>query len=138
MPMWIGIIVFIFFILLLWSVFLGRSPSREGLANLEDVSLQLSGLADKSTSYAASLHQLFTKQSDTFLVKKYKKDYDKIVVDLHDVLNYLMLESVLSIKVPTDGTQIKPDDILTTIETLNKLKQGQESLNVVSTVIDTF
>ena len=85
------------------------------------------GIAGNSTNYLAQIKSQSVKYGDTFNVTKYRKEYEDIVMSLDDLLNDVMLQTVLSM----DTT--KPLQGFTQLGQLNNAKAG---LNNVMKFID--
>ena len=92
------------------------------------------GLGANATEYNIALSNYVGKMNDVFLISKYKKEYENVVLNLENISNYMMLQSALSIKTTPN---ISVDDLLAQFKTLNELKQSQDSLNVLMKFIDS-
>jgi hypothetical protein len=116
---------------LIYIVFSNLS-SKEGMTNqsststLSDSSI-LNGIAGNASGYAAQIKSNTIKLQDTFLISKYRKDYENIVINMDDYVNNLMLETVLNLN------QKNPEDSL---DKLSKLNDAKVALNNVMKFID--
>jgi hypothetical protein len=86
------------------------------------------GIAGNAASYGASLKASVIKSQDTFLISKYRSDYETAILNLDDLINNLMLKTALSID------QHNP---LTAIESLAKMQQAKTALNSVMKYVDS-
>lgn len=105
---------------------------REGMTDASGNSISISapenGIAGNASTYAASLKATTIKSQDTFLISKYRADYESAILNLDDLINNLMLKTVLTIN------QANP------IESLNKLntmQQAKVALNSVMKFVDS-
>jgi len=85
------------------------------------------GIAGNAPSYGAQIKAATIKLQDTFLINKYRSDYETIILNLDDLINNLMLKTVLSI----DSN--KPDE---SIKKLAEMNQAKVALNNVMKFVD--
>ena len=52
-----------------------------------------SGIAGDAAAYAATIKAETVKLQDTFLITKYRKDYENVILNLDDYANALMLKT---------------------------------------------
>ena len=128
----IGIVVLVVFLLYLASNALKlhlnlQRNIMEGLTNNVE-----NGVGGSAATYATSIAQQATVLQDSLLIKKYKTDYENVVINLEEYLGLAMLQSALQFS-PTGGMSPENLTILTNLNTLNNAKQ---TLNAVMTVID--
>jgi hypothetical protein len=85
------------------------------------------GIAGNAASYGAIIKSANIKLQDTFLISKYRTDYETVILNLDDLLNNLMLKTVLSI----DNNN--PDD---GVKKLAEMNQAKLALNNVMKFVD--
>ena len=85
------------------------------------------GIAGNAAAYGASLKTQSIKAQDSFLISKYRTDYENVVINMDDLVNSLMLQTTLSID-PSS-----PHDSLGKLVMLNNAKAA---LNTVMKFID--
>jgi hypothetical protein len=107
------------------------NPLREGMTdasgNSISVSAPLNGIAGNASSYAASLKSAVIKSQDTFLVSKYRSDYESAILNLDDLINNLMLKTALTVN------QSNPQQ---SIIQLGQMQQAKSALNSIMKFID--
>lgn len=92
------------------------------------VTAPTNGVAGNAASYAASLKSVTIKMQDTFLISKYRSDYESAIVNLDDLINNLMLKTALSVNQSDPGESI---------EKLAKMQQAKVGLNSVMKFVDS-
>jgi len=85
------------------------------------------GIAGNAATYAAVIKAETVKLQDTFLISKYRKDYENIILNLDDYADALMLKTALNID------KNNPTNALYLISMIN---QGKTGLNSVMKFID--
>lgn len=128
----IGILALIIFLLYVASSSLKLHMNMqksifEGLANNGE-----NGVGGSAATYATSIAQQCTVLQDSLLIKKYKTDYENVVINLEEQLGYLMLQTALQFST-TGG--MSPENLVV-LTNLNTLDSAKRSLNSVMTVID--
>jgi hypothetical protein len=128
----LGIVVVVVFLLYLGSnalkLHLNMQRSIfEGLTNNTD-----SGIGGSAATYATAISQQMTSLQDSLLIKKYKTDYENVILNLDEYIGLAMLQTALLIN-PKDVTTPENIALLTNLNTLNAAKQ---SLNTAMTVVD--
>jgi len=107
------------------------TPLREGMADSFSNSVISSstsnGVAGNAAAYAAELKSATIKSSDTFLISKYRSDYETAILNLDDLINNLMLNTALTFN------QNSPQQ---TIERLAQMQQAKVALNSVMKFVD--
>lgn len=107
-------------------------PVREGMTdasgNLISFSSPENGIAGNAAAYAASLKAATIKSQDTFLISKYRADYESAILNLDDLINNLMLKTALSVN------QSNP---IESIDKLSKMQQAKTALNSVMKFVDS-
>lgn len=105
------------------------SGIKEGMtdASGNSVTPPPNGVAGNAASYGATIKAENIKLQDTFLITKYRTDYETAILNLDDLLNSLMLKTALSIdtKKPADG-----------IKQLAEMNQAKSALNNVMKFVD--
>jgi hypothetical protein len=91
------------------------------------VSPASNGIAGNAPSYGAQIKAATIKLQDTFLISKYRSDYETIILNLDDQVDNLMLKTVLSIDSnnPADG-----------LKKLAEMNQAKVALNNVMKFVD--
>lgn len=92
------------------------------------VSAPSNGIAGNAASYAAALKASTIKLQDTFLISKYRSDYESAILNMDDLISNLMLSTALNMN------QSKPDE---SIEKLAKMQQAKVALNSVMKFVDS-
>jgi len=85
------------------------------------------GIAGNASAYAATIKAETIKMQDVFLISKYRKDYEDIILNLDDYINVLMLKAALTIDKNT------PEPALSKLSELN---QAKVALNNVMKFVD--
>ena len=85
------------------------------------------GIAGNAASYGAQIKAATIKLQDTFLISKYRSDYETAILNLDDLVDNLMLKTVLSIDTsnPADG-----------LKKLADMNQAKLALNNVMKFVD--
>ena len=140
---WVKILLIIAIILVLIYFTMKAMKNKmsiEGLENMSnlDVSgnaiqnLKENGEAGNAVNYAAKIKNVVTKMSDTFLIDKYRKDYETTIINLDDLVDNLMLKTALNIQVSPQ----EPGSVIKHLQALNILNESKNSLNNVMKFID--
>jgi hypothetical protein len=133
----IGIIIVGFFIIyMIIKMFKLQKGIVEGLTNQDSNTdnsnlSSTSGEAGSSSSYSASIKALSVKLQDELLISKYRRDYENTIVNLDDLIGYMMIKQVLNLKLSTDN-----QSSINSLNNLNTLKQAKESLNTTMKFLD--
>jgi hypothetical protein len=96
--------------------------------NSVSVSAPANGIAGNAASYAAALKAATIKSQDTFLISKYRSDYESAILNLDDLINNLMLKTALSVNQDNPG-----DAVLK----LGQMQQAKIALNSVMKFVDS-
>ena len=97
----IGIIIVCFFIIYMsMKIFHPETTVVEGLTNATPPS---SGEAGTAASYAASIKAQVVKLQDELLIGKYRKDYEAAIINLDDLIGYMMIKQALNMKLGNDN-----------------------------------
>ena len=117
------------FVLYLFFRNLNFSGIKEGMtdASGNTVTPPPTGIAGNAAGYGATIKAANIKLQDTFLISKYRTDYETAVLNVDDLLSNLMLKTVLSIdeKNPGDG-----------VKKLAEMNQAKLALNSVMKFVD--
>jgi hypothetical protein len=85
------------------------------------------GIAGNSTNYLAEIKSQTLKYGDTFNVTKYRTEYENIIMSMDDLVNNLMLQTVLS---------VNPENPQQSLIELGQLNTAKIGLNNVMKFID--
>jgi hypothetical protein len=100
---------------------------KEGMTSSSSSAPASNGVAGNAAAYGATIKAATIKLQDTFLITKYRSDYETAILNLDDLINNLMLQTTLSI----DSNN--PDPI---IKKLGDLNQAKAALNSVMKFVD--
>jgi hypothetical protein len=123
-------IVICFVVYLVFRSFHYNPMMIEGMtdASGNTTSAPSNGIAGNAASYGAALKSSTIKLQDTFLISKYRSDYETVILNMDDLINNLMLQASLT---------IDPNNPSTGIENLVKMNQAKSALNSVMKFIDS-
>lgn len=96
--------------------------------NSVSVSAPANGIAGNAASYAAALKAATIKSQDTFLISKYRSDYESAILNLDDLINNLMLKTALSVNQDNPGESVIK---------LGQMQQAKVALNSVMKFVDS-
>ncbi len=85
------------------------------------------GVAGNAAAYGATIKAANIQYQDTFLISKYRSDYETAILNLDDLLSSLMLQSALT---------VDPKNPNATIAQLANLNQAKSALNSVMKFVD--
>ena len=85
------------------------------------------GVAGNAASYGATLKAQNIKMQDTFLISKYRSDYETAILNLDDLLSSLMLQTALTVDTKSPQVAIKQ---------LAEMNQAKTALNAVMKYVD--
>lgn len=101
----------------------------EGMTDASGNSIAIiNGIAGNAAAYAAALKAATIKSQDTFLISKYRADYEAAILNLDDLISNLMLQAALSVD------QSNPTDA---INKLAKMQEAKTALNSVMKFVDS-
>jgi len=120
------------FILFIIYIIFKFTKTVEGLETLTPTSSGTGGVAGNADSYASTIKSNTIKQQDTFLISKYRKSYETVILNLDDLINNLMLQTTLNID--SNG---KIEKVLESFKTLNTLSESKKALNQVMKFVDS-
>lgn len=129
-----GICVFAFLIIIIYIIYnLINVKIKEGMQPNLNFNLESSdiGITDKSDIFASKIKSTIIKLQDKLLINKYKQNYEKIILNIDDLINTLMLEKLLSININND------EKMLETLNHINSLSEGKKNLNTILKFVDT-
>ena len=86
------------------------------------------GIAGNAASYGAQIKAATIKLQDTFLISKYRRDYEAVILNLDDFINNLMLNNALSFD------KENPEKSLSK---LVQLQEAKAALNSVMKFVDS-
>ena len=118
-------IVICFVIYLIFRNF-NYSPLREGMTDASGNTVT-NGIAGNASSYSASIKSEVIKSQDTFLISKYRSDYESVILNLDDLINNLMLNTALTVN------QSNPQQ---SIIQLGQMQQAKAALNSIMKFLD--
>jgi hypothetical protein len=123
-------IVIFFVIYLIFRSFHYNPMLIEGMTDTSDKKNDdlENGIAENAASYAAALKASTIKNQNTFLITKYRADYESAILNLDDLMNNLMLKAALTFN------EEKPMD---SVEKLSKMQEAKVALNSVMKFIDS-
>lgn len=103
--------------------------NREGLDTMDDRKSSGNGIASNSKTYLTTIKDINMKMKDSLNVSnsEYRKNYEDIILNMDDLINYVMLKTTLTID------QNKPE---ATIIKLSQLNQARAALNNVLKFVD--
>ena len=104
---------------------------QEGMTNAsgsEKATSSGNGIAGNAASYAATLKANTIKLQDSFLISKYRADYESAILNLDDLINNLMLRTALT---------LNQDDPSDSIKKLADMQQAKVALNSVMKFVDS-
>lgn len=126
-----NIFLFIGICIVLYLLFRYFNLNREGLENTADSvktgDSRTNGIAGNAAAYAASIKEASIKLQDTFLISKYRTDYENIILNLDELLNNLMLNATLTIDKDKPGEGLKK---------LGEMNMAKVALNNVMKFVD--
>jgi hypothetical protein len=129
----IGFIVFCLAIIYYFGQCMSFNTSIiEGLENAEKPDTVTSktpagGVGANAAQYAENIKAITVKIQDELLIDKYKTDYEKVILATDEMIDMLMLKTLLS---------MKPDAPGQTLQSLNVMKNSKDALNDVMKFVD--
>lgn len=97
-------------------------------ASGNSVSSPANGIAGNAAAYVAALQAAIIQLQDTFLISNYRSDYESAILNLDDLINNLMLKTVLSVNQDNPGESIIK---------LGQMQQAKVALNSVMKFVDS-
>jgi hypothetical protein len=96
-------------------------------ASGNSVTSTVNGIAGNAAAYGAQIKSATIKLQDTFLITKYRSDYETVILNLDDLVDSLMLKTVLSMNTNNPGDSVKQ---------LAEMNQAKVALNNVMIFLD--
>jgi len=133
----VGILIVCFFIIYMaLKMFQLQTSVIEGLTNADgtissSTTAPSSGEAGTAASYAAAIKAQVVKLQDELLISKYRKDYEAAIINLDDLIGYMMIKQSLNMKLGNDTKSS-----IEMINHLNIMKNAKESLNATMAFLD--
>jgi len=116
----------LFLLYLIYKLYYHNFSNREGLTS-GTTDPTTDGVAGNATAYAASIKSSTIKLQDMMLISKYRPEYETVILNLDDYINYLMLQTALSVDTTNPNASIFE---------LAKLQQAKNALNDTMLFID--
>lgn len=121
-----------FFIFILFRSFHYNPMIIEGMTdasgNAVTVTAPENGIAGNAAAYAATIKAATIKLQDTFLITKYRSDYESAILNLDDLISNLMLKTALTINHENPGESVIK---------LGQMQQAKLALNSVMKFVDS-
>lgn len=86
------------------------------------------GIAGSAQNYAANIKSVTIKNNDELLISKYRSDYENTILNLDDLINSMMLKTILTVDTSNPMESIKK---------LNDLNSAKTALNSVMKIVDS-
>ena len=126
--LFIGICLVVY---LLFRNFNYKSKTIEGMTDASGNDMATpggNGIAGNAAAYGATIKDATIKLQDTFLITKYRSDYETVILNLDDFINNLMLKNTLSFDKENPGASLSK---------LVELQQAKLALNNVMKFVDS-
>ena len=123
----IGLIFIIGFLAYLIFSRMNYQEGFDGSGNATPPTASSNGIAGNSTNYLAQIKSQTVKYGDSFNITNYRTEYENIIMSMDDLLNDVMLQTVLTF----DTTNPQPGFIK-----LGELNNAKAGLNNVMKFID--
>jgi hypothetical protein len=129
-----NLFLFIFICFIVYLLFRNFNFSyKEGMttsnapASASAVTPTSNGIAGNASAYGATLKAANIKLQDTFLISKYRSDYENAILNLDDLINSLMLQTALSVNTANPSEAVKK---------LADMNAAKTALNTVMKFVD--
>lgn len=133
------VIISIIVVLIYFTTSAMKNKMLEGLENANtdgsgNILLQstYNGESGNAANYNTKIKSIVTKMQDTFLINKYRKEYENIIINMDDLIDNLMLKTVLNMQLD----QQNPENSIKKLSILNSLNESKSALNNVMKFID--
>lgn len=93
------------------------------------------GIAGSSGNIANAVGEQTIKMQDTFLIKKYRKNYENLIINTDEYVSYLMVDNLLKLK--TDDSEESKKENIAILDNINKLSASKTSLNGIMKFVDS-
>ena len=120
-------ICFVLYLLFRNLNFSNREGMTDASGNTTSSSTSSNGIAGNAAAYGASIKSVTIKAQDTFLISKYRSDYETAILNLDDLINTNMLNVALT---------IDPKNPAKSIVQLGQMQQAKTALNSVMKFVD--
>jgi hypothetical protein len=97
--------------------------------------LNITNSAGSVGKFSNTVAEHVIKLQDTFLIKKYRKDYENLIINSDEYVSYLMLQTLLNLK-PDDTVESKAANVKL-FETMNSLNASKATLNSLMKFVDS-
>ena len=129
----ISVVVFVIFIYIICLK--GFKPySIEGLENnateTKPPTPGPTGVAGNADTFATQIKMQTTQLQDNLLISKYRKSYESVILNADDLLNNLMLETLLNINIADKK------NVIDGFNKLNTFSQSKGALNQIMKFVD--
>ena len=92
-----------------------------------------SSSAGSAAGFAATIKSNVIQMQDSLLISKYRKDYENVILNMDDYVNYLMLQTLLKINTTNESSTN-----LDLFNSLNSLNSTKTSLNSLMKFVDSM
>jgi len=120
----------ILFILIFWflRMLMKTYQTNESMTNMKSsTSGSSNGIAGNASAYESTIQAAVIKNQDELLISKYRTDYENVILKMDDLVNNLMLQTVLTV----DFT-----NPMKSISNLSALNNSKLALNSVMKFVD--
>jgi len=125
-----NLLMFLAICLLAYFVFKGFNYNLNSnyMEGMTDASSAKDGTAGNAATYSSTIKSETVKLHDTFLISKYRKDYENIILNLDDFINMQMLKTAVT---------MDPDNPESSITKLSNMNNAKTALNNVMKFVDS-
>lgn len=110
-----------------YSIMEGMTVENASSTSTSTSTTSSNGIAGNAAAYGATLKAQAVKAQDSFLISKYRTDYENVVINMDDLVNNLMLQTTLS---------MNPSNPHESLAKLVMLDNAKAALNNVMKFID--
>jgi hypothetical protein len=130
------ICIFAFLLVIIYVLYnLINVKIKEGMETEFNSNIQIinkdTGHTDKSDVFASKIKSTNIKLQDKLLLGKYKQNYEKIILNIDDLINTLMLDKLLSININHKSKMME------TLQEINLLSESKVNLNTIIKFVDS-
>jgi hypothetical protein len=130
---YITIFAFLFFLIILSFFFFKTYRYQiEGMTNNDNNDKVNTAHGINSSKLTDQLKIEHNNMKDKLNIKQYRNNYENVVIDMNDYLDGLMLNELLSL----NHNSLDPNNILSTVENINKMSSGKQNLNKIMKYLD--
>ena len=94
-----------------------------------------SGISGKSSTTANGIGEQTIKMQDIFLIKKYRQNYENLIINSDDYISYLMLYTLMNLKL--DDSEDSKKLNIELFGNIKMLNDSKVSLNALMKFIDS-